>query len=85
MVWNRPWPNFELESTNVIVSMQYVVGEGWTYLEVDLLKMCSRSVNLKGFSEGHDSLLHTGNVTLEQDEVVLDQTVSNPATKRVDA
>ena len=49
-------------------------------LELNLLEGSSGGVNLEGFSEGNNSLLDTGDGTLEDDKVVLDLTVSDETT-----
>jgi len=49
-------------------------------LKLNLLKSSSGSVNLEGLSEGNNSLLDTGDGTLEDDKVVLDLTVSDETT-----
>jgi hypothetical protein len=48
--------------------------------QVDLLQGLSRCVHEHGLAEGHDSLLDTRDGALEDDEVVLDLTVSDKAT-----
>lgn len=49
-------------------------------LELNLLEGSSGGVNLEGLSEGNNSLLDTGDGTLEDDKVVLDLTVSDETT-----
>lgn len=49
--------------------------------EVDLLECAAGGVDEHGLSEGHDTLLHTRDGTLEEHEVVLNLTVADKATK----
>lgn len=57
------------------------LGRGVDPLEVDLLGSPSAGLGPHGLAESHDTLLHTRHGTLEHDEVVLDLTVANEATK----
>jgi hypothetical protein len=50
-------------------------------LETGLLEGLSRGVGLEGLSEGDDSLLDTWDGALDEEEVVLDLTVSDEATQ----
>ena len=57
------------------------LGGGVDPLEVDLLGGPSAGLGVKGLAQGHDTLLNTRDGTLEQDEVVLNLTVADEATK----
>ena len=66
---------------------------GWTYaelrrgvdeLELDLLEIPTRSVNHEGLADGDDTLLRAGDGTLQQQVVVLDDTVMGEATHGCD-
>jgi hypothetical protein len=57
------------------------LGGGIDPFELDLLECAAGGVDEHGFAEGHDTLLHTRDGTLEEHEVVLDLTVANKATK----
>jgi len=59
------------------------LGRGVDPLEVDLLEGLARRVAVHGLSESDDSLLDTWDGTLDQDEVVLDLTVSDETTHAV--
>lgn len=59
------------------------LGGGVDPLEVDLLGGTAGGLGVQGLAESHDTLLDTGNGALEHDEVVLDLTVVNEATKTV--
>lgn len=59
------------------------LGRGIDPLELDLLQCSSRGLGEHGLSEGHDTLLGTGDGTLEHDEVVVDLTVADEATEAV--
>lgn len=48
--------------------------------EVDLFQCLSRGVDEHGLAESHDTLLDTRNGTLDDDEIVLDLTISDKAT-----
>lgn len=49
--------------------------------ELDLLGGTAAGLRVKGLAEGHDTLLDTGDGALEDQEVVLDLTVADEATK----
>jgi hypothetical protein len=49
-------------------------------LELNLLKITTRSVNHEGFPEGDDTLLSARDRALEEEEVILDDTVVGEAT-----
>ena len=51
--------------------------------DLDLFERTAGSVGEHGLAEGHDSLLHTGDGTLEHDKVVLDLTVADETTQTV--
>jgi hypothetical protein len=57
------------------------LGRGIDPFEIDLLQSLSRCVCEHGLSEGHDTLLDTRNGTLEDEEVVLDLTITDKATQ----
>lgn len=59
------------------------LGGGVDPLEGDLLGGTAGGLGVQGLAEGHDTLLDTGDGALEHDEVVLDLTVVNEATKTV--
>lgn len=59
------------------------LGGGVDPLEVDLLGGTAGGLGVQGLAESHDTLLDTGNGALDHDEVVLDLTVVNEATKTV--
>lgn len=59
------------------------LGGGVDPLEVDLLGGTAGGLGVEGLAESHDTLLDTGNGALDHDEVVLDLTVVNEATKTV--
>jgi hypothetical protein len=59
------------------------VGRSVDELEVDLLEVSPRGVNHEGLSEGEDTLLSSGDASLEDEEVVLDETVVGPSSERV--
>lgn len=56
------------------------LGSGIDPLELSLLEISSRSVEPHGLSESNNSLLDTGDGTLEDKEVVVDLTVSDETT-----
>jgi hypothetical protein len=51
-------------------------------LEVDLLESLAGGVGEEGFSEGEDTLLDTWARALDENEVVLDLTISGETTER---
>lgn len=53
-------------------------------LELNLLKIPTRSVDHKRLADGDDTLLRAGYGALQQEVVVLDDTVMREATKRGD-
>jgi hypothetical protein len=57
------------------------LGRGVDPFEFDLFESLAGSVREHGFAESDDSLLDTGDRSLEQDEVVLDLTVADEATQ----
>jgi hypothetical protein len=59
------------------------LGRGVDPLELNLLERASAGVDEHGFAQSHDTLLDTRAVTLEQNEVVLDLTVTDEATHAV--
>lgn len=77
-----------LEGTNELlllgrglVSTVTELGGGIDPFEVDLLECAAGGVDEHGLAEGHDTLLHTRDGTLEEHEVVLDLTVADETTK----
>jgi hypothetical protein len=56
------------------------LGRGVDPLELDLLERPSAGVYEHGLAESHDALLDTRAVTLEENEVVLNLTVTDEAT-----
>lgn len=59
------------------------LGRGVDPLEVDLLGGLAADLGVEGLAESHDTLLNTGNGTLDNDEVVLDLTVADETTETV--
>jgi hypothetical protein len=57
------------------------LGRGIDPFEVDLLRGSSADLGVQGLAQGHDTLLDTGDGTLDDDEVVLDLTVADETTK----
>lgn len=57
------------------------LGGGIDPLELDVLEGLPGGVDEHRLAEGHDSLLDTGNGALEHDEVVVDLTIADEATK----
>lgn len=57
------------------------LGRGVDPLEADLLQGPSGGVHEHGLAESHDTLLGTGNGTLDHDEVVVDLTIADEATQ----
>lgn len=60
------------------------LGRGIDPLELDLLGGAAGSVDEHALAESHDTLLDTGDGTLEEDEVVVDLAVADEATHTVD-
>lgn len=56
------------------------LGRGVDPFEVDLLEGTARGVGEHGLAESHDTLLDTGDGTLEHDKVVVDRAITNEAT-----
>lgn len=54
-------------------------------LEGDLFKLSSRGLRIDGLSEGNDSLLWTGNLTLQHNKVFINNTIVREASKRGDS
>jgi hypothetical protein len=63
-----------------LVSTVTELGRGVDPLELDLLQRPPAGVGEHGLAQGHDALLDTRAVTLEENEVVLDLTVADEAT-----
>jgi hypothetical protein len=63
-----------------LVSTVTELGRGVDPLELDLLERPPAGVGEHGLAQGHDALLDTRAVTLEENEVVLDLTVADEAT-----
>lgn len=57
------------------------LGRGVDPLEVDLFGGLAADLRVEGLAESHDTLLNTGNGTLDNDEVVLDLTVADETTE----
>lgn len=57
------------------------LGRGVDPLEADLLEGSAGGVSPHGLAEGDDTLLGTGDGSLDHDEVVLDITVADEATE----
>lgn len=66
-----------------LVSTVTELGRGVDPLEVDLLGGLAADLRVEGLAESHDTLLNTGNGTLDNDEVVLDLTIADEATETV--
>lgn len=64
-----------------LVSTVTELGRGIDPFEVDLLGGLAADLGVKGLAESHDSLLNTGNGTLDNDEVILDLTVADETTE----
>lgn len=60
------------------------LGGGIDELEGNLLEITTGSVGKEGLPESHDSLLDTDARSLDHDEVVLDDTVSDESSHRGD-
>ena len=56
------------------------LGRGVDELELDLLKIPTRSVNHEGLADGDDTLLRAGDGALQHEVVVLDDTIVREAT-----
>ena len=54
-------------------------------LEVDLLQSAAGGARVQALAEGQHALVHTDRCALEQQEVVLDNTVVGESAQRVDA
>lgn len=59
------------------------LGRGVDPFELDLLGGSPVDLGVEGLAQGHDTLLNTGNGTLEEEEVVLDLTVADETTHTV--
>ena len=60
------------------------LGAGVDELELDLLEVPTRGVDHQALAEGDDTLLGSGNRSLEDEEIVLDDTVMGEATHGCD-
>jgi len=67
-----------------LVSTVTELRRGIDPFEVDLLQSLSRCVDEHGLAESHHTLLDTRNGTLNNDEIILDLTISDKATHRCD-
>lgn len=57
------------------------LGRGVDPFQFNLLQRLSRGVSEHGLSQRHDTLLDTGDGTLDHDEVVVDLTISDETTQ----
>jgi hypothetical protein len=66
-----------------LVSTVTELGRGVDPLEVDLLVGLAADLWVEGLAQSHDTLLNTRDGALDDNEVVLDLTVADEATKTV--